>query len=107
MLPIGNILCIVSQCHRQLSAAATAMECNMSSTLSRPSSASLRIHKGGWAAAAVFTLCTVACRKDAPQMQAPQVTVAPAIERVVTDWDEFSGHFEAVNSVEVRPRVAG
>lgn len=35
------------------------------------------------------------------------VTVAPAIERVVADWDEFTGHFEAVNSVEVRPRVGG
>lgn len=40
-------------------------------------------------------------------MQAPQVTVAPAIERVVSDWDEFTGHFEAVNAVEVRPRVGG
>jgi RND family efflux transporter MFP subunit len=40
-------------------------------------------------------------------MQAPQVTVAPAIERVVADWDEFTGHFEAVNSVDVRPRVGG
>jgi RND family efflux transporter MFP subunit len=40
-------------------------------------------------------------------MQAPQVTVAPAIERTVTDWDEFTGHFEAINSVEVRPRVGG
>jgi RND family efflux transporter MFP subunit len=40
-------------------------------------------------------------------MQTPQVTVAPAIERVVADWDEFTGHFEAVNSVEVRPRVGG
>jgi RND family efflux transporter MFP subunit len=40
-------------------------------------------------------------------MQPPQVTVAPAVERVVADWDEFTGHFEAVNSVEVRPRVGG
>jgi len=84
------------------------MECNMSSTISRANSASLRIHKGGWTAAAVFTLCTAAaCKKDTPQMQAPQVTVAPAIERVITDWDEFTGHFEAVNAVEVRPRVGG
>src|SRR3954468_19238178 len=82
------------------------MECNMSSTLSRARSASIRIHNGGWTAAAIFTLCA-ACHKDTPQMQAPQVTVAPAIERVVTDWDEFTGHFEAVNSVEVRPRVGG
>ena len=40
-------------------------------------------------------------------MQTPQVTVAPAIERTVADWDEFTGHFEAINSVEVRPRVGG
>ncbi len=79
----------------------------MSSTISRADSASLRFHPGGWTAGAVFILATAACHKDAPQMQAPQVTVAPAIERVVTDWDDFTGHFEAVNSVEVRPRVGG
>src|ERR1700675_110985 len=80
---------------------------NMSSTFSRARSASLRVHAGGWAAAGVFALAASGCRKEAPPMQAPQVTVAPAIERVVADWDEFTGHFEAVNSVEVRPRVGG
>src|SRR5437762_9796709 len=79
----------------------------MSSTLSRARTASLRVHAGGWAAAAVFALSASACRNEQPPMQAPQVTVAPAIERVVADWDEFTGHFEAVNSVEVRPRVGG
>src|SRR3954454_5192928 len=77
----------------------------MSSTISRARSLSLRYHAGGFAVAAVFVVA--GCRKDAPPMQLPQVTVAPAIERVVTDWDEFTGHFEAVNSVEVRPRVGG
>ena len=79
----------------------------MSSTFSRPTAASIRIHAGGWAAAGVFVLAGAGCRKDPPPMQAPQVTVAPAIERVVADWDEFTGHFEAVNAVEVRPRVGG
>lgn len=37
----------------------------------------------------------------------PQVTVAAAIARPVTDWDEFTGHLEAVDVVEVRPRVSG
>src|SRR6266576_5414584 len=108
MLPIGNILCVRAKCHHQLlQQQSTATEsCNMSSTFSRAKSASLRIHTGGWAAAAVFTLCA-ACRKDQPPMQAPQVTVAPAIERTVADWDEFTGHFQAVNSVDVRPRVGG
>jgi RND family efflux transporter MFP subunit len=79
----------------------------MSSTFSRAKSVTLRSHAGGWAAAAVFVLTASGCSKDAPPMQAPQVTVAPAVERVVADWDEFTGHFEAVNSVEVRPRVGG
>ncbi|HMH86563.1 MAG TPA: efflux RND transporter periplasmic adaptor subunit [Gemmatimonadaceae bacterium] len=79
----------------------------MSSTFSRAKSLTLRSHTGGWAAAATFALAASACSKDAPPMQTPQVTVAPAVERVVADWDEFTGHFEAVNSVEVRPRVGG
>lgn len=79
----------------------------MSSTLSRAQSVSLRRQPGGWAATAVFAVAALGCSKEAPQMQAPQVTVAPAIERVVSDWDEFTGHFEAVNAVEVRPRVGG
>lgn len=79
----------------------------MSSTFSRAKSVSLRAHAGGWAAAGIFAVTASGCSKDAPPMQAPQVTVAPAIERVVADWDEFSGHFEAVHSVEVRPRVGG
>jgi RND family efflux transporter MFP subunit len=71
--------------------------CNMSSTLSRFSSFS----------AAILLIAASACSKPQPPMQAPQVTVAPAVERMVADWDEFTGHFEAVNSVEVRPRVGG
>src|SRR5213082_2670915 len=36
-----------------------------------------------------------------------QVTVAAAISRKVTEFDEFTGRFEAVERVEVRPRVSG
>jgi RND family efflux transporter MFP subunit len=41
----------------------------------------------------------------APQLQA--VTVAPVIEREVSEWDEFTGRLEAVDAVEIRPRVSG
>ncbi len=50
------------------------------------------------------------CRSEAtsaPQAPAPQVSVAAALERDVTEWDEFTGRLEAVESVEVRPRVTG
>ena len=69
----------------------------MSSTLSRFSSFSV----------AILVIAASACSKPQPPQQAPQVTVAPAVERMVADWDEFTGHFEAVNAVEVRPRVGG
>jgi len=50
-------------------------------------------------------------RNEAAEQKAmpplPQVTVAAAISRKVTEFDEFTGRFEAVERVEVRPRVSG
>src|SRR4030088_2564477 len=57
--------------------------------------------------AAILAVSVIACTKPTPKMPAPEVTVAAAIDRDVTDWDEFTGHFEAVQSVDVRPRVSG
>src|SRR3984893_1529140 len=37
----------------------------------------------------------------------PPVTIAQPIKRTVTDWDEFTGRFEAVEEVQVRARVGG
>jgi multidrug efflux system membrane fusion protein len=48
---------------------------------------------------------------DKPPAQAaappPSVTVAQPTKRTVTDWDEFTGRFEAVEEVQVRARVGG
>ena len=41
----------------------------------------------------------------APPLQA--VTVAPVLEREIAEWDEFTGRLEAVDQVEIRPRVSG
>src|ERR1700726_2566357 len=38
---------------------------------------------------------------------APPVTVAQPVKRTVTDWDEFTGRFEAVEEVQIRARVGG
>jgi RND family efflux transporter MFP subunit len=35
------------------------------------------------------------------------VFVAHPLQRQIVDWDDFVGRFEAVNSVDVRPRVTG
>jgi RND family efflux transporter MFP subunit len=39
--------------------------------------------------------------------QLPAVTVAPVLEREITGWDEFTGRLQAVDAVEIRPRVSG
>src|SRR5580704_17546898 len=38
---------------------------------------------------------------------APQVTVARVVSRSITEFDEFTARFEAVERVELRPRVSG
>jgi len=37
----------------------------------------------------------------------PPVTVAQPTKRTITDWDEFTGRFDAVEEVQVRARVGG
>lgn len=61
-------------------------------------------------AAAVLTLVLQGCSSEAQTQAAaplPQVSVAAALERNVQEWDEFTGRLEAVESVEIRPRVTG
>ena len=60
------------------------------------------------AAAAGVTILT-GCRSEPPVQPpaAPAVTVAPVETREVVEWDEFTGRTEAVETVEVRPRVSG
>ncbi|RBA23481.1 efflux RND transporter periplasmic adaptor subunit [Herminiimonas fonticola] len=46
--------------------------------------------------------------KSAPAAPAATpVTVASVIERSVTEWDDFSGRVEAIERVEIRPRISG
>ncbi len=49
-----------------------------------------------------------ACGGDGQhQMPPPDVNVAAVVRKSVTEWDEYSGHVEAIDSAEIRPRVAG
>ncbi|MDO9169557.1 MAG: efflux RND transporter periplasmic adaptor subunit [Methylobacter sp.] len=41
------------------------------------------------------------------QGQLPKVKIAQALSQDVTEWDEYTGRIEAVNSVDVRARVSG
>ncbi len=50
----------------------------------------------------------LACGAEAPAPPpSPGVTVAAVPERDVREWDEFTGRLEAVDAVEIRPRVSG
>jgi RND family efflux transporter MFP subunit len=60
----------------------------------------------------VIGLLAAACQQGDAQQSAgppgaPPVSVAEVIEREVAEWEEFTGRLEAVESVEIRPRVAG
>jgi len=63
------------------------------------------------ASLSILALTLAACARNeaAPSaaMPPPQVTVAQVVTRPVTEFDEFTGRFEAVERVELRPRVSG
>jgi multidrug efflux system membrane fusion protein len=48
------------------------------------------------------------CTQSAPPPPGPpDVTVARVISKRIKDWDEYTGRFQAVDTVEVRPRASG
>ncbi len=42
-----------------------------------------------------------------PEQALPRVSVAEVISQRITEWDEFTGHVQAPETVELRPRVSG
>ena len=56
-------------------------------------------------------LCAVGLTACSPPKAAPlppaKVTVSPPQLVTLTNWDEYPGHLDAVEMVEIRPRVAG
>jgi multidrug efflux system membrane fusion protein len=61
-------------------------------------------------AVSLFALALLAgCGKkeEAAAPPPPAVTVAQPTKRMTTDWDEFTGRFDAIQQVEVRARVTG
>jgi len=60
----------------------------------------------GVAAALISGCGRQAAAKSGPA-SAPLVTVAKVISRPITEFDEFTARFEAVQRIELRPRVSG
>ncbi|HEX8387683.1 MAG TPA: efflux RND transporter periplasmic adaptor subunit [Sphingomonas sp.] len=58
--------------------------------------------------AGVLALVVTACAQEPPAPPPPPtVSVANPLQRVVTDWDDYVGRFEAIQDVQVMPRVSG
>jgi RND family efflux transporter MFP subunit len=59
-------------------------------------------------AALSLAALTVGRGKQPPAATPPQaVTVAEVLQREITEWDEFTGRLQAVDQVQIRPRVSG
>jgi len=81
---------------------------SMTSSNSTPHRFSRRLAMAGVSilAAAVLTACS-GSQAETAGPPPPQVSAAPVLVKPVSQWDDFSGRVEAVQSVELRPRVSG
>src|SRR3977135_4285510 len=56
----------------------------------------------------LLLIAEVGCKKATAPAPGPlPVNVVTVVEKEVNEWDEFTGRLEAVESVEIRPRVSG
>jgi RND family efflux transporter MFP subunit len=57
---------------------------------------------------ALFSALLAGCGNAPPAAPAPPlVSVGYPLQRNVVDWDDYVGRFEAIQDVEIRPRVSG
>ncbi len=60
-----------------------------------------------WAAVALVLVIWSCGARPAPAPPPPKVKVVQPVAREITEWDEYTARLDAVDSVEVRPRVSG
>ena len=58
-------------------------------------------------AASVLSACSQPAAQEAPPAGGPSVSVAAVLEKAITETQQFSGRLEAVDRVDIRPRVSG
>ncbi|HXV39556.1 MAG TPA: efflux RND transporter periplasmic adaptor subunit [Steroidobacteraceae bacterium] len=73
-----------------------------------PPSPSAAPSRGQTAIVTTAALLLAACGGNGQQQfPPPDVSVAAVVQKSVTEWDDYSGHIEAIESAEIRPRVSG
>ena len=58
-------------------------------------------------AAALITGLAACAAKKPPPPPPPAVVISKPLQKKIVDWDDFIGRFEAINSVDIRPRGVG
>ncbi len=66
-----------------------------------------RLVAGGMLALAIAEVAGCSAGGPPPGPPITQVSVANPLQRNIVDWDEYVGRFEAIQDVEIRPRVSG
>ncbi len=68
-----------------------------------------RVVLGTLALAALLPIALSACTSEAAPAAPPppEVSVATVLSKDVAEWDEFTGRVQAVETVDLRPRVSG
>lgn len=61
----------------------------------------------GLAAMAVLTACGAQAKQEQAAPPPAQVTVTDVAFKSLRQWDDFTGRLEAIDTVEIRPRVGG
>ena len=68
---------------------------------------------GSGLAAALLAVLAAGCDQGQPQAtqqpaaSAPVVSVSQPVQREIVEWDEYTGRFDATQTVEIRARVSG
>ena len=60
-----------------------------------------------YAALVLATILSACSSAPPPSPPAVEVAIGVPVQRDVVDWDDYVGRFEAVQDVEVRPRISG
>src|SRR6058998_2408897 len=66
-----------------------------------------RVRRARWAPLAAALVLSACGPRPAPAPPAPKVKVVQPVAREITEWDEYTARLDAIDSVEVRPRVSG